>query len=236
MLIAMSGLFFVLLGPNYAIKRDLRENTGFKFIIGRVGPLFWLLDPLLCIGGIMSNVIAWSSNTIGHLENDLSSFQHVLSNPACSGKLCIALVATAMTAFDAYAFVLYQQSSPKLKNNELFTKLLSDSRFFDIQKYLNDQVFYKQIRCGVAHQVYPKAAGLFAIDNNVVLYQDNGELRVNAFALYKDVIRGIKSIHDHFNQASDLEMQRYENNYLGRVQNDQVQGAASSFASLPSLP
>ncbi len=30
--------------PNYAIKRDLRENTGFKLIIGRVGPLFWLLD------------------------------------------------------------------------------------------------------------------------------------------------------------------------------------------------
>ena len=30
--------------PNYAIKRDLRETTGFKFIIGRVGPLFWLLD------------------------------------------------------------------------------------------------------------------------------------------------------------------------------------------------
>jgi hypothetical protein len=30
---------------NYAIKRDLRENTGFKFIIGRVGPLFWLLEP-----------------------------------------------------------------------------------------------------------------------------------------------------------------------------------------------
>ena len=28
---------------NYAIKRDLRENTRFKFIIGRVGPLFWLL-------------------------------------------------------------------------------------------------------------------------------------------------------------------------------------------------
>jgi len=29
--------------PNYAIKRDLRENTGFKSNIGRVGPLFWLL-------------------------------------------------------------------------------------------------------------------------------------------------------------------------------------------------
>ena len=29
--------------PNYAIKRDLRENTGFKSIVGRVGPLFWLL-------------------------------------------------------------------------------------------------------------------------------------------------------------------------------------------------
>ena len=29
--------------PNYAIKRDLRENTIFKSIIGRVGPLFWLL-------------------------------------------------------------------------------------------------------------------------------------------------------------------------------------------------
>jgi len=28
---------------NYAIKRDLRANTGFKFHIGRVGPLFWLL-------------------------------------------------------------------------------------------------------------------------------------------------------------------------------------------------
>ena len=37
--------FTVLSGfqPNYAIKRDLRENTGFKFYIGRVGPLFWLL-------------------------------------------------------------------------------------------------------------------------------------------------------------------------------------------------
>ena len=37
--------FTVLSGfqPNYAIKRDLRGNTGFKLIIGRVGPLFWLL-------------------------------------------------------------------------------------------------------------------------------------------------------------------------------------------------
>ena len=32
-----------VVGSNYAIKRDLRENTGFKSIIGRVGPLFWLL-------------------------------------------------------------------------------------------------------------------------------------------------------------------------------------------------
>ena len=34
-----------VLASNYAIKRDLRENTGFKFINGRVGPLFWLLGP-----------------------------------------------------------------------------------------------------------------------------------------------------------------------------------------------
>ena len=33
------------INPNYAIKRDLRENTSFKSIIGRVGPLFWLLGP-----------------------------------------------------------------------------------------------------------------------------------------------------------------------------------------------
>ena len=32
-----------VVGSNYAIKRDLRENNGFKSIIGRVGPLFWLL-------------------------------------------------------------------------------------------------------------------------------------------------------------------------------------------------
>ena len=32
--------------PNYAIKRDLRETTGFKLIIGRVGPLFWLLGEM----------------------------------------------------------------------------------------------------------------------------------------------------------------------------------------------
>jgi cytoskeletal protein RodZ len=31
---------------NYAIKRDLRKNTSFKSIIGRVGPLFWLLGLL----------------------------------------------------------------------------------------------------------------------------------------------------------------------------------------------
>ena len=30
--------------PFYSIKRDLRENTGFKLIIGRVGPLFQALD------------------------------------------------------------------------------------------------------------------------------------------------------------------------------------------------
>ena len=30
-------------GPNKSIKRDLRENTGFKLIIGRVGPLFQAL-------------------------------------------------------------------------------------------------------------------------------------------------------------------------------------------------
>ena len=38
--IALSGF-----QPNYAIKRDLRENTGFKFHIRCVGTLFWLLDP-----------------------------------------------------------------------------------------------------------------------------------------------------------------------------------------------
>ena len=32
--------------PNYAINRDLRGNTGFKFYTGRVGPLFWLLGAM----------------------------------------------------------------------------------------------------------------------------------------------------------------------------------------------
>ncbi len=32
--------------PNYAIKRDLRAYTSFKFHFGRVGPLFWLLDAM----------------------------------------------------------------------------------------------------------------------------------------------------------------------------------------------
>ena len=50
-----SFYFTVLSGfqPNYAIKRDLRENTGFKLIIGRVGPLFWLLEPK------MKNRVGW---------------------------------------------------------------------------------------------------------------------------------------------------------------------------------
>ena len=41
-----------VVGSNYAIKRDLRENTGFKSIIGRVGRLFWLLagESIFCSG------------------------------------------------------------------------------------------------------------------------------------------------------------------------------------------
>ena len=38
--------FFPASLPNYAIKRDLRAYIRFKFHIGRVGPLFWLLDGL----------------------------------------------------------------------------------------------------------------------------------------------------------------------------------------------
>jgi hypothetical protein len=46
---------------NYAIKRDLRENTSFKFIIGRVGPLFWLLGLTFTFRKIMTKKTALAS-------------------------------------------------------------------------------------------------------------------------------------------------------------------------------
>ena len=45
-----------VVGSNYAIKRDLRENTGFKSIIGRVGPLFWFLGVSQTLGKSMSEL------------------------------------------------------------------------------------------------------------------------------------------------------------------------------------
>ena len=43
--------------PNYAIKRDLRENISFKSIIRRVGPLSGLL-------GVKRNILAASARSI----------------------------------------------------------------------------------------------------------------------------------------------------------------------------
>ena len=118
---------------NYAIKRDLRENTGFKFIIGRVGPLFWLLGSVKKKAKTFVNsfinaaaVIAFSALVI----NWAVPFAEVWFTHNCRGvtsSLCAATdiflsywwIAILILIIPSTAILtIYRNREPKTQNEE----------------------------------------------------------------------------------------------------------------------
>ena len=140
-------------------------------------------------------IVSFSQRTIDYLENDRKSFAHVIVSEQCPGKLGFAMIAAAMAAFDTYAWLLFQKFGQSKGNKALFNQLLNDNRFFDKSKYIDENAFYSIIRCGVVHQLYPRDAIIVAKDVPQILYQHDGKLCVNSYALYCDVLEGIRKIH-----------------------------------------
>lgn len=180
-------------------------------------------------------IINFSKHTIAYLENDKRSFEYVIASDQLQGKLGFALIATAMAAFDTYAWILYQTFDLRKKNSELFSSLLKDTRFFDRTKYMSDKLFYSRIRCGVMHQLYPKEAGIVANLTFPILCQNKGLLCVNAYALYCDVLDGIKKIHQHFLSLPNDEKLNLSLKLILRAKID-AEAAGNDILDLSMLP
>lgn len=146
-------------------------------------------------------VLEHSKLTIDLLEKEKESFHRNL-NSASEGKLGFSMIAVAMAAFDAYAWLLFQSFDLKKSNHRLFSELLNDGRFFDKSKYMDVDTFYSRIRCGVIHQLFPKNALIGVRQDSAILYRHNGMLLVNAYALLCDVVDGIHKIHTYIEQLS----------------------------------
>ena len=148
------------------------------------------------------------------------------------------MIATAMAAFDTYAWLLFQKFDLRKSNKDLFFQLLRDSRFFDKTKYLDEHTFYSRIRCGVVHQLFPKDAIIIAPPTAVILYQHQGTLCVNAYALYCDVLAGIRKIHEYIaalDQDAKLDL---STKLWCRIKMDAetAEGQSANISSLPSWP
>ena len=183
------------------------------------------------------DIVCFSKNTIGYLENDKKTFEHVLVSEHCPGKIGFAMIAAAMAAFDAYAWLLFQKFDQRKTHKALFNQLLNDSRFFDKSKYGNENAFYSQIRCGVVHQLYPKKAMISAQNSTQVLYQHNGTLCINSFALFCDVLDGIKKIHSYIGSLSSDEKLDLSLKLLMRAKIDEetADNCSIDTSSLPPL-
>jgi len=185
----------------------------------------------------LNDVVDFANNTIDHLSNDKASFENVLDNSALCGKLGFAMICTAMAAFDAFAWILYQSFDLRKTNKALFNELINDTRFFNKEKYHNESVFYGIIRCGVMHQLYPKNAGISAQRSDIVLYRYNGQICINSYALYCDVLEGCKKICGYLAALPDIEKTNYSLKLLLRAKIDEEEstGANLDLSTLPAL-
>ena len=183
-------------------------------------------------------IVGFSRSTIDYLENDKTSFAHVLVSKQCPGKLGFAMIAAAMAAFDTYAWLLFQKFDQSKGNKALFNQLLNESRFFDKSKYRDENAFYSIIRCGVVHQLYPKDAIIVAKDTAQILYQHNGKLCVNSYALYCDVLEGIKKIHSYINGLTPEEKLNMSIKLLLRAKVDEeaADNCSIDISTLPAFP
>ena len=185
-----------------------------------------------------NDVVDFANRTIKYLSNDKASFENVMGNSALPGKLGFAMICTAMAAFDAFAWILYQSFDLRKNNKALFNELINDPRFFNKAKYHNESVFYGIIRCGVMHQLYPKNAGISAQRSNTILYGSNGQIVINSYALYCDVLEGCTKIRDYLAGLSDAEKMNYSLKLLLRrkIDEEESSGANLDVSTLPALP
>ena len=184
-----------------------------------------------------NDVVDFADNTINYLRNDKASFENVLDNPALDGKLGFAMICTAMAACDLFAWILYQTFDLKKSNKALFNELINDARFFNKTKYHNESVFYGIIRCGVVHQLYPKNAGITANKTSTILYKHKGNILINSYALYCDVLEGCKKIRNYLAALSEVEKTNHSLKLLLRTKIDEEEssGANLDVETLPEL-
>jgi len=184
-----------------------------------------------------NDVVDFADLTINYLTNDKVSFENVLDNPALEGKLGFAMICTAMAAFDVFAWILYQSFDLRKSNRALFNELINDARFFDKARYHNESLFYGIIRCGVMHQLYPKNAGISAQRTNIILYKQNGQLLINSYALYCDVLEGCKKIRTYLAALSDAEKLNHSLKRLLRTKIDEEESSDANLdvETLPTL-
>ncbi|MGB7910991.1 MAG: hypothetical protein WCF59_02065 [Desulfobaccales bacterium] len=182
-------------------------------------------------------VVEFARNTVHYLNNDKRSFESVLDNTDLTGKLGFAMIATAMAAFDLFAWILYQSFDLKKTNKALYNELINDARFFDKRKYGNEIVFYGIIRCGVMHQLYPKQASISAQKSATILYNHGGILCINSYGLFCDVMEGCERIRDYLASLSEAEKTDYSLKLLLRIKIDEAEyiGARVNLSSLPEL-
>jgi hypothetical protein len=188
--------------------------------------------------GDPQEIIEFSKGTIEYLELDRRTFEMVLKNRNLApGGLGFAMVATAMAAFDVYAYLLYQRFGMKKDNSRIFAELLQDRRFFDESKYISAKTFYAEIRCGVMHQLYPKDGSIVAFDTKQVLFEHCGKISVNAYGLYSDVLDGLRKIHTHFESLSDSDKLEYvlKLNLREKADAEQADATVAQIAALPNL-
>ena len=182
-------------------------------------------------------IVNFSQCTIDYLEDDKNTFAHVLVSEQCHGKLGFAMIGSAMAAFESYAWLLFQKFDQSKWNKALFNQLLNDSRFFDKSKYGDENAFYSIIRCGVVHQLYPKDAIIVAKNTTQILYRHNGKLCVNSYALYCDVLEGIKKIHLYIDMLTQEEKLDLTITLLLRTKVDEetADNCSIDISTLPDL-
>jgi hypothetical protein len=184
------------------------------------------------------DIIKYSAYTIDRLSNDRETFEMVVKEKTIVGKLGFAMIATAMAAFDVYAWILYQKFNNSVRTDKLFNLLLNDkNNFFDKIKYGNEKAFYSLVRCGVLHQLYPKNANIVAIDSEIIWYKFENKRVVNSYALFCDILSGIKKIHTYIeglpsNEKMDLSLKLLMRK---KMDEEESQGAEINIESLPEL-
>ena len=181
----------------------------------------------------ISQLFDFSKRTIRYLEADKSTFNKVTGSNI-EGRLGFGMIATAMAAFDLYAFLL----APKelKKNRERFEYLFDRAQYFGKDSLGDFETFYGVIRCGVVHQLYPASTSITAQPAQVIFYKLGGSPCVNSWGLYCEIIDGIKRIDADIN-SSGFPRKRLANiarRLARRVQRD-ASAAAIDVSKFPEL-